>query len=257
MKAYSERYYEKQKNEFNAKLSLQPGEEFNLGSVKIRQVDKSSGRMDGYMHKDFREWNNFPVLYVDGHTMMSVTPCEIMSHYNPINAAHGHVGGGGLGLGYFLSNILDKSEVLDVTVFETNNDVIQTYLQRFGSHPKLFIDNRDVRTIFNMAFTFFYCDVYASRFTELMATDWQHIVGHNMINNYLFWGFEELLMGMVAHENSTVPIRIFPNYWATLAVKLYQDLLDSKHARLIDLPYPVELFNKFKEVKKCLPKKRQ
>src|SRR3974377_1497787 len=54
---------------------------------------------------------------------MSLTPMELESHMPHIAAAHGTVVVAGLGMGFYLYNVLCKPEVRKVIVLEKNKDV--------------------------------------------------------------------------------------------------------------------------------------
>jgi len=187
------------------------------------------------MYNDYREWEDFPVMFIDGVFTMSITPLEIASHYCVINRAHGKIGVGGLGLGYFVQNILDKPGVDSVIVYETNKDVIEMYDKLFGTHSKLIISEEDVRKIEGQVFDFFYCDVYDGRLEVQVITDYHTITSRNVIKQYYFWGVEEFVMSVVAHRNESETIKQFPKYWSMAAIELYGDLNESPKRKLIDL----------------------
>ena len=71
-------------------------------------------------------------LMRDGCLIMSDTPAELNDHWSPVHKATGSVLINGLGLGVVVQNILQKSEVTDITVVEISRDLIKLiapYLQ--------------------------------------------------------------------------------------------------------------------------------
>lgn len=85
----------------------------------------------------------FPYLAVlqDDIVWMSVTPHEINTMKKPIEEARGDVLVLGLGLGYYVFNILKKKEVTSVTVIENDRNVISLFnehlIQKFSNLEKL------------------------------------------------------------------------------------------------------------------------
>ena len=162
------------------------------------KIETVAGRVDGFMYKDFLTGlENVPVLFIDKKLWMSLTPMEIESHYMPIQLATGHVGVGGLGLGYYTQRILQKEEVECVTVYELDQNVIDFYLDNFGKHEKLTIVKQDVRTLTDETFDFFYNDIYPTQMDEKAIEDMALLTTNNHIDHYHFWTFEEFLLEMV------------------------------------------------------------
>lgn len=70
---------------------------------------------------------SFPALYEGKLPWMSICPSEIHSMRAPIAEAFGRVLVLGLGLGYFPFHIIQKEEVISVTVVEKNPSVIELF----------------------------------------------------------------------------------------------------------------------------------
>jgi len=68
-----------------------------------------------------------PILWDNEDTWMSLTPMEIITCKPGIEAAHGHVLIGGLGLGWMASEILAKPEVETVTIIEIDPAVVDVF----------------------------------------------------------------------------------------------------------------------------------
>ena len=136
---FSREYHEQEVNSLN----LTPK---TFQNIELK-IETATGRIDGFMYKDFLvEFKNVPILFIDGKLWMSLTPMEIESHFMPISLATGHVGVGGLGLGYYTQRILQKEAVESVTVYELDQNVIDFYYENFGEDEKLTIIKQDVRT---------------------------------------------------------------------------------------------------------------
>ena len=96
---------------FKSVIDAFPFKESDKGNCKITHVTVSK-RIICYLYVEFiREDLTFPVLKIDGQTIMSLSPMEIQSHILPIEFANGRVGVGGLGLGYYVQSILDDDNV--------------------------------------------------------------------------------------------------------------------------------------------------
>lgn len=179
--------------------------EKTLGNAKIIKKDVY-GRIEGYMYRDLDELLDIPVLYVDGQLWMSITPMEVQSTYMPIVLAEGVVGTGGLGIGYFVQRVLDKPEVDEVIVYETNKDVIALYLDNFGEHPKLEIRNYDMRKMNDQEFDFLFVDLYKHQLDDNIFKDMALFGEHHLIGQYHFWT-QEMAMWELAQAGygDTIP----------------------------------------------------
>lgn len=75
----------------------------------------------------FTERFSFPAVLENGVEWMTVTPNEIETMKDPIEAAHGKVLTLGLGLGYYAFMVSEKETVETVTVVEKDRDVIALF----------------------------------------------------------------------------------------------------------------------------------
>lgn len=85
----------------------------------------------------------YVMLFVKNQIMMSDSNMELITNKEFIQNARGNVLIAGLGLGMILNNILDKPEVLSVTVIEKYKDVIDLVAPKYVN-PKLTIHNANV-----------------------------------------------------------------------------------------------------------------
>ena len=187
MNPFSSEYFDAQLAKYQ---DLVPAEQ---GDVRL-EFTNPKGVLDGYMYKDFVDINKVPTLFIGDTLWMSLTPMEIQSHFLPIKLARGKVGVAGLGLGYYVQEILNKREVKEVIVYEINKDVIAMYVNTFGYNPKLKIVNKDIFEVENEFFDFFYCDIYPCMFDREALLHKDAICNKNSIMEYFFWTMEAFML---------------------------------------------------------------
>lgn len=89
----------------------------------------------GFFAEDF----HFPAVLENGNEWMTLTPVDLDTSDEAINAAHGRVITFGLGLGYYAYMVSEKECVESITVVERSEDVIRLFkkyiLPQF-SHPE-------------------------------------------------------------------------------------------------------------------------
>lgn len=94
----------------------------------------------------FPEGFSFPAILENGNEWMTLTPVDLDTCEEAINAAHGKVVTFGLGLGYYAYMAAEKSDVESVTVVELSEDVIKL----FKTHILPQMPNRHKIKIINM-----------------------------------------------------------------------------------------------------------
>ncbi len=77
----------------------------------------------GFFTEEFR----FPAVLEGGNEWMTLTPVDLDTSVEAINAAHGKVVTFGLGLGYYTYMVSEKETVESVTVIEKSPDVIRLF----------------------------------------------------------------------------------------------------------------------------------
>ena len=77
----------------------------------------------GFFSEDFY----FPAVLEDGNEWMTLTPVDLDTSDEAIEAAHGKVVTFGLGLGYYAFMCAEKEEVESITVIEKSPDVIRLF----------------------------------------------------------------------------------------------------------------------------------
>ncbi len=95
----------------------------------------------------FREKFDFPAVLEGGNEWMTLTPVDLDTSDEAIDAAHGNVITFGLGLGYYAYMVSEKSEVESVTVIEKSEKLISFFkkhiLPQFPERKKIRIINAD------------------------------------------------------------------------------------------------------------------
>ncbi len=97
----------------------------------------------GFFEEDFY----FPAVLEGGNEWMTLTPVDLDTSDEAINAAHGKVITFGLGLGYYTYMCSEKDEVASITVVEKSENVIRLFekyiLPQFSHPEKVRIINAD------------------------------------------------------------------------------------------------------------------
>lgn len=138
----------------------------------------------GFFTKDFK----YPVVLQDNREWMLVTPNEVETMQDAIDAAKGKVLTYGLGLGYYAYMVSEKQEVSSITVVEKDERVIKLFneyiLPQFKHKDKVKVINED-------AFT--YAKVQASKENyDLIYADIWHDAGDGIDMYLKFKEYESL-----------------------------------------------------------------
>jgi hypothetical protein len=215
----------------------------NNGRVTIDYIIPT-GRLDGYMYKDFVVgYPKAPVFKIDGRVWMSITPMEVESHYMPIKLSYGRVGVGGLGLGYYTQRVLDLDKVEEVVVYELDKEVIDTYKQNFGDHPKLTIHNQSALDVQNEEFDFFYMDIYETG-GDMDALDHMYqLKMNNIIDTYHFWTMEMFIFAMINEGYTDLPWE-----WRKIYFPFIEKLLSTKQGMVVNYLDGEEVFDQLDEM---------
>lgn len=120
-------------------LNYEPFEGFVSDEISVKPQYFQENTPLSYFDSKFE----YLAVLKDDEIWMSVIPHEINTMKKPIENAHGDVLVLGLGLGYFVFNILNKNNVKSVTVIEKDPDIIamfnQCILPKFPHKEKLSI----------------------------------------------------------------------------------------------------------------------
>jgi hypothetical protein len=166
---------------------------------------KIHGRCDDYLNINMRfEDTPLPVLVVNNHLLMSLTPMEIQSAALAIHRATGRVLCGGLGLGYFALRAAAKPEVTEVIVFENEALIIEWFQRMFKKRPELakikFIEGDMRKTCKDHEADFAYVDIYPDLLCDNTFKDAKLFRKRNRITRYMFWGYERVVLGFITNK---------------------------------------------------------
>lgn len=118
----------------------------------------------------FTEEFHFPAVLESGNEWMTLTPVDLDTSSEAIEAAHGRVVTFGLGLGYYAYMCSEKPEVEEITVIERSPDVIRLFkkyiLPQF-THPE------KVRVIESDAFRYAEFDMPKERYDVAFVDTWR------------------------------------------------------------------------------------
>ena len=169
-------------------------------------------------------------LMVRDELMMSITPFELQSHVNPIFWANGNVLVAGLGLGYYINQIKNRPAVKQILVIEKEPEVIEAYLDEFGSHPKIRFQKCDVFEFHSDEnWDFFYIDIWPIfQFEETMKQT-RMILSNCKCKRWAFWGIEYFLRNeaLQLHQSLDMILKTYHLEW------MHNDILELER-NLID-----------------------
>ena len=144
--------------------SYQPYEPFVCGHP-VLQADLREIPQLGVFSEEYR----FPAILENGVEWMTVTPNEIETMREPIEASHGRVVTFGLGLGYFAFRAAEKETVGEVTVIERDAELIRL----FQSHLlPMFPHKEKIRIVCSDAFDYAEQRMASERFDFAFVDLW-------------------------------------------------------------------------------------
>jgi len=124
-------------------LKYEPFEGFVYNELEIGEPNYAEHTPIGYFDSSF----SYPAVIEKDTIWMSIIPHEIETMREPISKAKGHVLVLGLGLGYYIFNILSKKEVISVDVVELDKRIISLFnkylINKFPHIEKLNIIHMD------------------------------------------------------------------------------------------------------------------
>ena len=184
-------------------------DDLTIGNASFNKIPFTGGRMDGYLTDRFLT-DEFPVarLCRHGRTWMSITPMELESHITHILEATGDVLVGGLGMGYYITEIIKKPEVTSVVVIEQDHEVIEAYNKLIESNHEYFHNNKltivhgDLFEVLpkikdQFKFNYAYLDIWLDMCFDTLGEDFAKIKDLGGINAHKvgFWGMEKFVYG--------------------------------------------------------------
>jgi hypothetical protein len=163
-----------------------------------------AARIDEFLNKNmWCEGPDIPMLLIDGCIWMSLTWCEVQSHFIPLNTFSGDVLLGGLGMGYAALRLAANPEVDSVTVYEINQRVIDFFYATQAGRAEL--DKIEVicGDIHRAAgeFDFAFIDIYPTLLSDDVLQDAHYfcegVPGLTIENTPHFWGQELAWLGLL------------------------------------------------------------
>ena len=200
-------------------MPYQAGDEFNLVTMRsavMRGVKACKGKMDASGH--------FHQLKDKDGVWMADVPCECMDAQPFVDAAHGRVLIGGLGIGHVAARVAAKPDVKAVAVVEISAEVIHLvwrHLPAVLTKRKGIIVNQDIYVFLRTCGLEFDCAYFDIWRSDGERTMYEHIIPLRLMakkivrpDNIHFWNddvmYGQILMGL----DSAVQIS-----WAKFASK--------------------------------------
>lgn len=208
---------------FNSFVKTQKYKKLRIENVTV------SGVLYDYFGKALYE-NKIKLtsFYNNNILYMSNSPMEIQSHYVPYKKAHGNVLVAGLGLGYYVWKLLNKSMVKKITVVETCKDTIDLFKYHFRKNSLSKVDfvNTDINNYATLTkYDFFYYDIKKDfnthdNFKEEIHDMHRILISNPMIKDYSFWGMELVLL--YGFMNKKIDAKVLSENTATFFKQYFQ-----------------------------------
>lgn len=176
--------------------------ENSTSKVELKRVVFGGGRLDGYFKDRFLRSKDLPIiptLYIDNRLFMSVTPMEVESHQLHLKNASGNVLVGGLGMGYYLTQLKNKEDITSITVVEKDLNVINLYKKLMEHNPIAFASDKIKfvhSDIFDytgeLIYDYAYFDIWPSLDENEALEDTNKLISTELIQatKVGFWGME-------------------------------------------------------------------
>ena len=215
-------YYIDKIEEYNAVIN-----ENQIGDFKIRKKEGIDQPIEHYLFKVDEEFNDTILELISrDEIIMSLTPLEIEGCFESIKRAKGKVGVVGLGLGYYVQEIIKKPQVKEVIVYEKSKEIIELYNKSFNENPKVRIINEDAYTTKEEDFDFFFVDIYSYKLSLDVVRDYIRFNKLHNITEYSFWGLERFLLSCQMEDLVWVYI---PEEWLSMVRDLYNKFEETKY----------------------------
>ena len=179
---------------------------YNKDGIKlVLKPIQGVARIDEFLNKNiWREGPDIPILHFDGTIWMSLTWCEVQSHFIPVHTFAGDVLVGGLGMGYAALRLAANPDVESVTVYEIDQRVIDFFYATQGGRPELHkieVICEDIHAA-QGGFDYAFIDIYPNILCDEMLQDAHFFTDDNsnlhIENTPHFWGQELAWLGLLA-----------------------------------------------------------
>lgn len=195
----------------------------------------NNNEFDGYLYEHKEEINESPIELFEGEKLwMRISPHEIQGAFESIKRASGKVGVLGLGLGYFVQEIVKKDDVKEIIVYEMSQEIIDLYLESFGENPKIKIIKGDGFKAKGEQFDFFYVDIYEYKLTTKVVEDYVSLTKLHNIEEYSFFGVESFILSCPTSEIVWVYVL---EEWMDMSKDLFTRF---NHSKYIEYFSPIE-----------------
>lgn len=158
--------YDVKDGDWELRLESYPAYRGVIANDMLIQSDYTEIPPLGFFTEDF----SFPALLEGGNEWMTLTPVDLDTSDEAINAAHGRVVTFGLGLGYYAYMVSEKEEVEEITVIEKSSAVIDL----FKKHILPQFPNKDkVRIICSDAFEYAEFEMPKEKYDVAFVDTWR------------------------------------------------------------------------------------
>jgi len=195
---------------FNQELAFYCPKPYEKNGLKLElKLITGCARMDDFFSVRLvgpGDLTAIPILSLDGHLWMSITPMELQSAWVAIRRFSGHVVTAGLGMGYIALRLAAKEDITKVMVYERDERVVEFFLETQAGRPELdkidIIQCEDARTAFKgVDCDWVFMDLYDTLLPNEAIEDVALFTGQNTIRQeYRFWGQEKALLELVRNQ---------------------------------------------------------
>lgn len=219
-----------------------------IGNYKVIYGRKSKYQR-GYMYESNRGINEGPIILKYNNTVvMEISAKEIQGVYEATRLANGKVGVLGLGLGYYVQEIIKKESVKEIIVYEKSQELIDLYIANFGEDNKVKFILGDGFKAKREKFDFFFVDIYGYKICKSMADDYKKLNEIHDIYDYSFFGMEHLMLSSTMEKLMHIYI---PDVWLDSSKHLFDKFNRSgqiEYFKKLDDKLVEKVFNEFEKV---------
>lgn len=220
----------------------------NSDKYKVTYGRKSKYQK-GYMYENEKGIAEGPIILKQGNKLvMEISVKEIQGTFEAVRLAEGKVGVLGLGLGYYVQEIIKKDKVKEIIVYEKSQELIDLYIENFGEDKKLKIIQGDGFKAKGEKFDFFFSDIYGYKIEKSMAEDYDKLNKLHDIYDYSFFGMEHLMLSSTMDKLMYIYI---PDIWLDASKHLFENFNrsgDIAYFKKLDDKVVDEVLNSFQEI---------
>lgn len=219
-----------------------------VGEYKITYGRKSKYQK-GYMYENEDGTTEGSIILKHKNKLvMEISPKEIQGAYEAIKSANGKVGVLGLGLGFYVQEIVRKDTVSEIIVYEQSQELIDLYLDNFGENNKVKFILGDGFKAKSEKFDFFFVDIYGYKTTNAIVDDYKKLNEIHDIYDYSFFGVEHLMLSSTMEKIMYIYI---PDIWLDFSKDLFDKFNGSgkiNYFKKLDDKLVDDIFSEFEKV---------